>query len=613
MKPYLKIALLVTTCVILLGQTVNAQSTNGNKNNPPGRENWFPNRGNVGIGTREPSTDLEVIGDVNVTNKLTSHEIETLGLRASTGSFLEDVSIGRNLYVDGKVGVGVPTPTHKFEIAGSLKVSESIYADYLEIREFLTEIGKVSGTLEVGQKLYVTGNTGLGVSLPSERLEVDGNAVITQTVRSTDGEVSNNQRVGNDLIVDNNIGVGLAAPSERVDVDGNIRASNDLLGSAVKVQSGAFSQDVIIQGNGFVNGNLGLGVASPTDRLEVAGNTRVSDELSANAIRAQMGEFEGLLKANDGFFVGGNAGFGVQNPGERLEVDGNIKSTMGLISKTVETDNLKVNEGIDVENLKATKVAAADLEVTNLINSNQISTAGNVGVGVAAPAEKLEVAGNAVVNGDVRSFKSVSGSSEVIQDLKVGGSAEISGGLSVQGPLTAPNFTMENFQVANLSISNVLDLAGGAQIQGDLNVAGVIKAGIIDAQEFRTEGVEAFSLTKVSMDELAVATTQGVPENYKLAVGGNILATGVDVKIPSKWPDYVFGKDYPRMSLTELEQFISKNGHLPNIPSAKEMEDRAVMDLATMNLKLLEKVEELSLYIIELEKRVNTLESATKK
>lgn len=79
----------------------------------------------------------------------------------------------------------------------------------------------------------------------------------------------------------------------------------------------------------------------------------------------------------------------------------------------------------------------------------------------------------------------------------------------------------------------------------------------------------------------------------------------VDLNVPA--PDYVFYKDYKLKTLEEVQQFINEFGHLPNIPSAKEMETDGVK-LKEMNMKLLEKIEELTLYILEQEKRIKALE-----
>jgi hypothetical protein len=73
------------------------------------------------------------------------------------------------------------------------------------------------------------------------------------------------------------------------------------------------------------------------------------------------------------------------------------------------------------------------------------------------------------------------------------------------------------------------------------------------------------------------------------------------------WPDYVFEKDYNLLPLSELETYINQNKHLPEVPSAKEMEAEG-LNLKEMNLMLLKKVEELTLHILNQEKRIKELE-----
>ncbi|PRD44963.1 hypothetical protein C5745_18840 [Sphingobacterium haloxyli] len=92
----------------------------------------------------------------------------------------------------------------------------------------------------------------------------------------------------------------------------------------------------------------------------------------------------------------------------------------------------------------------------------------------------------------------------------------------------------------------------------------------------------------------------------KLAVNGNIRAREIKVET-ANWPDYVFQKDYELKSLSEVEKYINENGHLPEIPKAEEVEAEGV-SLGEMNKLLLKKVEELTLYLLEQDKRIRELE-----
>ncbi|MBN2520193.1 MAG: LamG domain-containing protein [Bacteroidales bacterium] len=98
------------------------------------------------------------------------------------------------------------------------------------------------------------------------------------------------------------------------------------------------------------------------------------------------------------------------------------------------------------------------------------------------------------------------------------------------------------------------------------------------------------------------------PNNYKLAVNGTIGATEVKIENSSAtWFDFVFQPDYNLIPITELEQYINQNKHLPEIPTTEEVAEEGI-SLGEMNAKLLQKIEEQTLYIIELNKRIGELE-----
>ncbi|HLG35137.1 MAG TPA: SprB repeat-containing protein [Bacteroidia bacterium] len=101
--------------------------------------------------------------------------------------------------------------------------------------------------------------------------------------------------------------------------------------------------------------------------------------------------------------------------------------------------------------------------------------------------------------------------------------------------------------------------------------------------------------------------------NYKLAVNGNIICEEVKVKLRSSWPDNVFENNYQCMSLKELENFIKENKHLPGIASADEVKNNDGVEIGDMQMKLLQKIEELTLYIIEQQKQIDELKEQVKK
>ena len=95
---------------------------------------------------------------------------------------------------------------------------------------------------------------------------------------------------------------------------------------------------------------------------------------------------------------------------------------------------------------------------------------------------------------------------------------------------------------------------------------------------------------------------------YKLAVGGNVIAEEIVVKLKENWPDYVFNKNYEKLEIKELERYILDNGHLPKIPNAENVSKEG-MNIGEIQIKLLEKIEELTLYLIEQNKKLEKLEN----
>ncbi|MFA5463747.1 MAG: hypothetical protein WC265_06695 [Dysgonamonadaceae bacterium] len=127
------------------------------------------------------------------------------------------------------------------------------------------------------------------------------------------------------------------------------------------------------------------------------------------------------------------------------------------------------------------------------------------------------------------------------------------------------------------------------------------------------------SLIKVNRDHsraISVVNTDGTEEEVFTIWGNGILnaqkiyAKEVEVRLDAMdkyWFDYVFYEDYKLMSLSELEKFINTNKHLPEIPSEKEVKENGI-NLGEMQGKLLLKIEELTLYIIEQEKQLKDLQ-----
>ncbi|MEO8149111.1 MAG: hypothetical protein ABI723_15810 [Bacteroidia bacterium] len=99
-----------------------------------------------------------------------------------------------------------------------------------------------------------------------------------------------------------------------------------------------------------------------------------------------------------------------------------------------------------------------------------------------------------------------------------------------------------------------------------------------------------------------------VANGYKLSVNGKVICTELRVAAQGSWPDFVFKKDYQLTSISDLKKSIEANGHLPGIPSACEVENNGIA-VGEMQNKMMQKIEELTLYIIQLKEENDVIKS----
>jgi len=162
-------------------------------------------------------------------------------------------------------------------------------------------------------------------------------------------------------------------------------------------------------------------------------------------------------------------------------------------------------------------------------------------------------------------------------------------------------FQSEENQISVGTGSNIMNFTAGSY---DFNTKGALAMNVGSAAI--TSG-DAVSLTapscSLNISKVGIGCVNNV-EGFALAVKGGVVSTEMSVMDVDLWPDFVFSSDYNRMSLYELERYISQNHHLPEIPSAEEVSANGI-NLGEMNALLLQKVEELTLHVIELQKQID--------
>ena len=123
------------------------------------------------------------------------------------------------------------------------------------------------------------------------------------------------------------------------------------------------------------------------------------------------------------------------------------------------------------------------------------------------------------------------------------------------------------------------------------------------------DGMRIESADKITMEgKVGINTNNDFTGDYDyaLAVNGGILTSEVYVKEVDEWHDYVFDKDYNLMTLNDLEKYIGQNGHLPDLPSESEVRQNGY-NVVDMEGVLLKKIEELTLYILQLQRKLQEI------
>lgn len=178
------------------------------------------------------------------------------------------------------------------------------------------------------------------------------------------------------------------------------------------------------------------------------------------------------------------------------------------------------------------------------------------------------------------------------------GLPDANSGYLMMGSQASTNMVMDNneIQVRNNGAGSHLYLQNGG---GNVFVG--------DATNFNSSHRLGVDGNAVFLGAVRIGETV-TPGGYKLAVDGKAICTELLVRLVPNWPDYVFNNKYKLRGLNEVEDFIKKNNHLPGIPSAKEVESNGI-NVGEMQKLQMEKIEELTLYIIELKKEIEKLKA----
>jgi hypothetical protein len=464
---------------------------------------------------------------------------------------------------NGNVGIGVtPNPQIKLDVVNNLRVGAQGGTDVTiveggagfgsQIKQFYIDGVARNWFSANGNSYFNAGNLGVGITIPQAKLHV-----IQESYNAglkVSGGINPHMKVDGDMAIvkmQSISGQNLALVGTENNSDFALFTNNS---SKLYIKS---------------EGSVGVGTTDPKAKLDIANNLRVGAQGGTDVtiieggagFGSQIKQFyiDGVARnwfsANgNSYFNAGNLGVGIVTPQAKLHViqesyNAGVKVSGGI------NPHMKVDGDIAIvkmQSISGQNLALVGTETnsdfalfTNNSSKLYVKSDGNVGIGTPSPAAKFDVVG--------------SNNSRFLFDHNSTGNNYLDG--------VSHNFRNTLGEV-RLSIQNSL--------------------------------INAY--VPIISNQRVLIGTSDAPSGYLLAINGNAIANKIVVK-QFPWADFVFKPDYILPPLSMVEQHIKEKGHLQDIPSEKEVAEKGI-DLGSMDAKLLQKIEELTLYLIKQEKQL---------
>ena len=394
-----------------------------------------------------------------------------------------------------------------------------------------------------------------------------------------------------------NVGIGTNSPQYPLDVHGSARITDTVFTSDVVITNQMQADTVrsvrtAVTGTATVLGYLGLGTINPNVRLDVNGNANVSGMMRVYRINGLAGD--SILRLGDSSLY--------------------ILTGQNRIAWNSVTYNNITRFGMSIGNTSNNE----------MLGLHSIGLGQNIGTGSSALFSIVMgsgVAGGRLTNPNANSMMVGFNSDVPTFTINSSNGAGTTGNVSIGHGIGKVNFgdaqsTALNFGAGYMGFNAIRDFNGNWTIGTDNanNGAAVVYTNVQGSIYFANVKSNGSSVQTLSDANIfnSVKMTIGANGNvgigtapsstYKLVVEGTLGAREVKVTLNS-WPDYVFDKEHQMLPLEKYGDYLDKNHHLYNFPSANDLMSAGGLELGKMQVMQTEKLEELYLYVIELNRK----------